>query len=447
VEVKRVAGELKRQLSDFLRGENRPDLRLIHDGMAANPMKRSGDTLHVIPRHFVTQLQNFVKSPATDNRPVSMSAILLLCPHKRMMYNLEAQIIIDSSVDLVWPQEYQVLERNVEADKRVVVRFVNDDGEEDEKENTPSITQQREIPMPNGHHPPPPSRPRLVYDPPLCPECSEIKLKEKKLKMYEFVGEKIFIRKLGDRDADFKLDHDDDAFKVGGGSGGAGNGVNGVAAYENDPEFQPGLFVESGIGKKRAGGAPAADAGPMDVKRRRSESPTTSSSSSTSTSNNVANGNNNNNNNSGIQMNGDHRQDTEDLSQVLATLGLPTSFGPRSAAFGPGCNGRTRKRRHDKELLVSSSDTLKDLKKKIFTQFQIAPFDQNLHFDEGKEKLCGDEKTLGELGVTPHCLILVRGDKPLNGAASSLTAADVKAEEEVGQAGFSGTKLCNGGSI
>ena len=122
VEVKRVAGELKRQLSDFLRGENRPDLRLIHDGMAANPMKRSGDTLHVIPRHFVTQLQNFVKSPATDNRPVSMSAILLLCPHKRMMYNLEAQIIIDSSVDLVWPQEYQVLERNVEADKRVVVR-------------------------------------------------------------------------------------------------------------------------------------------------------------------------------------------------------------------------------------------------------------------------------------------------------------------------------------
>ena len=93
--------------------------------------------------------------------------------------------------------------------------------------------------------------------------------------------------------------------------------------------------------------------------------------------------------------------------QVLATLGLPTSFGPRSSSSS-AASTRPRKRRQDKEVVVSSSETLKDLKKKIFAQLQIAPFDQNLIFDETKQKLLGDEKTLGELGVTPHCLILVR---------------------------------------
>ena len=62
--------------------------------------------------------------------------------------------------------------------------------------------------------PRPGRRPRLVYDPPLCPQCSEVKLEEKKRQMFEFEEEKIYIRKLGDRDVDLKLEDDDDAYKV-----------------------------------------------------------------------------------------------------------------------------------------------------------------------------------------------------------------------------------------
>ena len=103
----------------------------MHDGMAENPNKPVGDTLHVIPRHFASQLQRFLKSPATDNRPVSMSSILLLCEHERMKYNLEAQLILDSSVDLVWSHEYEALQKNVHADASVTVKFVNDVDDED----------------------------------------------------------------------------------------------------------------------------------------------------------------------------------------------------------------------------------------------------------------------------------------------------------------------------
>jgi hypothetical protein len=105
----------------------------------------------------------------------------------------------------------------------------------------------------------------------------------------------------------------------------------------------------------------------------------------------------------------------------LSLLGLRTSFGPSSSGR---LSSRVRKRRHDKEIEISSGETLKDLKKKIFTEFQIAAFDQNLFFEESKVRLDGDEKTLGELGVTPHSLILVRLVED-GGSSSQLCAYDL----------------------
>ena len=294
--MKRVAQDLKKHLADFLRGDKRPDLRLMHDGMLHNATtKPVGETLHVIPRHFASQLQRFVKSPATDNRPVSMSSILLLCKHGQMMYNLEAQTIIDSSVDLVWQQEYEALEKNVEADARVTVRFVNEiliDGgaAEDAVAAASTSTAVAAAASSAATAAGGLAQPRLVYDPPLCFECAQQKLEEKKRQMFEFEGEKIFVRKLGDRDAECKLDEDDDAFKIssaggagGGGSGGAGgSGVaNGFASYENDPEFQPELYAEPGSSsssssKKRVSDAKisaGAGDGCPDSKKFRSASP------------------------------------------------------------------------------------------------------------------------------------------------------------------------------
>ena len=196
---------------------------MIYEGMLQNPTMASSDTIHVIPRHFTTQIQSFLKSPSTDNRPVSMSSVLLLCDHKRMKYNLEAQTILDSSVDLVWSKDYEALERHIDADPRVVVRFVNDVDDENDAASVAMISSKV------------PSRlPTLIYDPPLCFECAQMKLEEKKRQMFEFESAKILVRKLGDREADCKLEDDDDAFKI------SAAGINGQGkAYENDPEFQP----------------------------------------------------------------------------------------------------------------------------------------------------------------------------------------------------------------
>ena len=43
-----------------------------------------------------------------------------------MKYNLEAKLILDSSVDLVWSHEWEALTKNVHADKIVTVYFVNE---------------------------------------------------------------------------------------------------------------------------------------------------------------------------------------------------------------------------------------------------------------------------------------------------------------------------------
>jgi len=451
-EVKRVAADLKKSLPDFFREEKRPNLRLMHDGMLQNSHVAFSESLHVIPRHFASQIERFLRSPGTDNRPVSMSSILLLCKHKKMMYNLEAQTILETSVNLVWSREYEALERNVEADARVVVRFANDvavDGDESAVSDRPMTS--FKVPR---------RPPTLVYDPPLCFECAQMKLEEKKRQMEEFESKTIFVRKLGDREADCKLEDDDDAFKI------SVAGVNGQGkTYENDPEFQPdsGDPAAAAPSKFPSTASFFASSSPSTKKRVsfNGEGDPEAKKLKTNSPSPLANGHGDQGSSNGDQKMGIDRQesgvdankskhngfhvengDYNDFSQVLASLGLPASFGPHSSMSSAP---RPRKRRQDKEVVVSSSDSLKDLKKKIFGLFQIAPYDQHLIFDESREELVGDDRKLGDLGVKPNCLLLLRGDKPVGGAASSMTINDAKEEEQAGQAGFSGTKLVNGG--
>uniref|UniRef100_A0A8C5ITJ1 Ubiquitin carboxyl-terminal hydrolase 48 n=1 Tax=Junco hyemalis TaxID=40217 RepID=A0A8C5ITJ1_JUNHY len=72
---------------------------------------------------------------------------------------------------------------------------------------------------------------------------------------------------------------------------------------------------------------------------------------------------------------------------------------------------RHRKVRGEKALLVSASQTLKELKIQIMHAFSVAPFDQNLSLD-GKI-LSDDTATLGSLGVIPESVILLKADEPI----------------------------------
>lgn len=386
IRVKKVAADLRRNLADFL-GDNKgqkPNLSLLHDQLAKQEDGSRGPTLYIITRHLLTQIQKFLKTPATDNQPVSMSGVLLLCTHGKMMYNLQGQTILDSSCDLVFEHQFDAIRAHINEDVRVTIYF--------EKVN---------------------GRVLLRYEPELCLECAQMKLEEKIRQLFEFESAKIRIRKLGDRDTECKVAEDDDAVRL-------AQLTNG-SAYENDPEFQPGLFVPSTSApivngaKKRAGGSDCN--GEVVEKKHCLEI----------------------NGHATLNGHASELNEIDDFSKMLSNLGLPSSFGP---GCGLSSAPRIRKKRNDRDIDVASCDTLKDLKKKIYKEFQIPFSDQHLFFDETKVKLDGDDRTLGDLGVSPNCLILVRGDKP-NGVISVLASKDSH-EEERGQMGFQGTKLLNG---
>lgn len=94
---------------------------------------------------------------------------------------------------------------------------------------------------------------------------------------------------------------------------------------------------------------------------------------------------------------------------------------------------RHRKQRGEKELIVSSSQTLKDLKLQIMNEYSVPPFDQNL-------TICGisltdNEATLKDLKVPPGAVIDLTADEPQEDAAF------LEEFSQVAESGFKGTNL------
>lgn len=114
--------------------------------------------------------------------------------------------------------------------------------------------------------------------------------------------------------------------------------------------------------------------------------------------------------------------------------------GPASSSLTPGSDAirrsaRSRKPRGDKELTVSSDQTLLDLKVEIYRHFQVAPYDQHLSLDG--RPLEGPENTLGALNVYPKSILMLRADEPTEDAAIMDDYIKSSAPEE----GFKGTGL------
>lgn len=177
----------------------------------------------------------------------------------------------------MWPKEFEALERNVDADAKVVVRFVND-VVVDNGVNGADASDAFANAGAGSSFKLPPRPPSLVYDPPLCFECAQLKLEEKKRQMEEFESKTIFVRKLGDRETSEKLEDDDDAFKIstltssssssGGVNGHGGGGGGGGKFYENDPEFQPNIGDLAAVKKRPSVGGE----GIPDAKKQKTNS-------------------------------------------------------------------------------------------------------------------------------------------------------------------------------
>lgn len=97
---------------------------------------------------------------------------------------------------------------------------------------------------------------------------------------------------------------------------------------------------------------------------------------------------------------------------------------------------RHRKTRGEKEINISSKQTLKDLKLKVMSLFSVPPFDQNLYVDG--RLLTDNDKTLADLRVASGSVVVLVADEPQEGP--SFLEEYAKASG-IPESGFKGTNL------
>ncbi|XP_034233930.1 ubiquitin carboxyl-terminal hydrolase 48-like [Thrips palmi] len=129
-----------------------------------------------------------------------------------------------------------------------------------------------------------------------------------------------------------------------------------------------------------------------------------------------------------MDTSGDPEFQVQSSAQTAAALSPSSDYSIRRSA-------RSRKPRGDKELTVSSEQTLLELKVEIYKHFQVAPYDQHLTLDN--RPLEGPENTLGSLNVYPRSVLLLRADEPSEDASIMDDYIKSSAPEE----GFKGTGL------
>ncbi|XP_022090230.1 ubiquitin carboxyl-terminal hydrolase 48-like isoform X3 [Acanthaster planci] len=105
-------------------------------------------------------------------------------------------------------------------------------------------------------------------------------------------------------------------------------------------------------------------------------------------------------------------------------------------------SSRHRKVRGEKEVIVSSGNTLKELKIKVMHAFSVAPFDQTLHFCG--QQLTDNESTLSSLGIEPGCVITLTVDMPQS--EDPFAVDEIFQASSVPEAGFKGTGLLGSGT-
>ncbi|XP_038078430.1 ubiquitin carboxyl-terminal hydrolase 48-like [Patiria miniata] len=104
-------------------------------------------------------------------------------------------------------------------------------------------------------------------------------------------------------------------------------------------------------------------------------------------------------------------------------------------------SSRHRKVRGEKEVIVSSTNTLKELKIKVMHAFSVAPFDQTLQLSG--QLLTNNESTLSSLGIEPGCVISLTVDMPQS--EDPLAMDEIYQASSVPEAGFKGTGLLGSG--
>lgn len=124
-------------------------------------------------------------------------------------------------------------------------------------------------------------------------------------------------------------------------------------------------------------------------------------------------------------------------SQALAVSCPSPSLSPAATGQHQASrrSSRQRRGRGEKEITVSSDQTLLDLKRDIMKKFQVAPFDQHLTCN-GRD-LNDNQATLASLRIFPGTVIILQADEPSEDPSLMEDYARTAIPEE----GFKGTEL------
>ncbi|XP_067138768.1 ubiquitin carboxyl-terminal hydrolase 48-like [Centruroides vittatus] len=133
--------------------------------------------------------------------------------------------------------------------------------------------------------------------------------------------------------------------------------------------------------------------------------------------------------------NNDHRNNDSEFVQNVKKKKTGNETEAVTADWQPRRSNRRRKLRGEKEIIVSSNQTLRDLKLEIMKVFSVAPYDQHLTLNG--RPLLNNQATLTDLCVFPESLILLRADEP---SEETIVMEDYL-KAAVPETGFKGTEL------
>ncbi|XP_054160451.1 ubiquitin carboxyl-terminal hydrolase 48-like [Oppia nitens] len=102
-------------------------------------------------------------------------------------------------------------------------------------------------------------------------------------------------------------------------------------------------------------------------------------------------------------------------------------------------SSRRRKNKNEKEIKVSSTDSLLDLKVQIMNIFKVATYDQHLSLNSRPLETYNNSKTLAELHVEPFSLITLTVDEEPSNECTLIDDDYIKGA--VPEIGFKGTQL------
>ncbi|GAB1608056.1 hypothetical protein Ahia01_001089700 [Argonauta hians] len=396
---KEWAVQQKAALPDLYHQRNRPNV------------SNTKDCVYVVSVNFVDEWRRAVKDPIKYKPVTTVRNSALICVHGGMLYeaNLSSAYIDVPCITYLWPEEWTFIEASCTVDIVITVH----------RHNTDTHT-------------------AFVCKPGVCQDCLLSRLQQEEQQRFEYSGAKIYVRKVL---KDWQQLKSTMGYTSLCNTNTPANTTTATTTTtttttthkmtsecmedKNDLDFQ--------IGGKRArtdDGTNTTTTTTICNSSSSSCNSTTTNITTTTTTTAAATAPNTTTTTLNI---------TDTTTTTTTTNTTISSITAAACSENVRRSHRHRRMRGEKEVTVSSTDTLRNLKLQIMKLFSVPPFDQNLHFNG--TCLLDETATLGQLRISPGCLILLKADEP---STDPSVVDDILTSSSYGEEGFKGTGLLSG---